>query len=740
WADVYANAASFAYSEEPVDLEIDVNGDVLVAGFAPFLSTSNRDYYLIKYTPTGTRVWESPFANTTPNSDELPVDMALDLNGNAYLIGNSVGNGTGQDICAVKFNAAGQFQWQVRLDSISQTDYARSIVVDPSTNTIIVAGDLTVSTSGFLKRDWVLARYDFAGSLVEKRIFDGPASDFDLPADMYINGNGSLAVVGMYSIHGGGFLNGDRICMRINNGLNPAWIAYGNGNSFADDQLSDLFVDENGNSYVTGFSRGGENTLEDLLVVKLDSSGTVQWSYVYQGSVEKSSDKGIAIAVDANQVVYVTGSVDTSGTSSYRDIYTAALSPNGALLWDTIYAGSAGGADYPVDIAVNPLGGVYVAGVTINSATGFDATMISYDASGVQQWAVPYHGGGQAELFRCMAVDGNGNAYGAGAYVSPSGDISDGLVVKVNPAGAVIWDTTYDYSTALNDRDFFNSIALDLSGNVIVAGQSNFNFVTAQYDLNGNPVWIQNYSHSNNADSATVVKVDSSNNILVGGTFGQFIEADFGVVKYRNDGSLVWDRRYANSAGSDDILVDLLVDSVGAVYLAGWETTNFSINYNFMVVSYDSSGVFRYELLWTDPAGIGPDYGMRIGMDVDGNLYLAGDATDNCDGNTFVNGFRWDFQVNKYGYNSSVGLPDFASGELLEVFPNPSRDLIHVRSSYFENEACMIRISDLSGRAVYVRDVVGGEISIPVQDWSDGLYFITLQVGSKNLHSRFVKN
>ena len=138
--------------------------------------------------------------------------------------------------------------------------------------------------------------------------------------------------------------------------------------------------------------------------------------------------------------------------------------------------------------------------------------------------------------------------------------------------------------------------------------------------------------------------------------FGQFIEADFGVVKYRNDGTLVWDRKYTNTAGSDDILTDMAIDSIGSVYLTGWETANFSTNYNFMTISYDSSGVFRYELIWSEPAGVGPDYGKKIGMDAQGNIYIAGDATDNCDGNTFVNGFRWDLQVNKYGPNSSVGI------------------------------------------------------------------------------------
>ena len=740
WADVYANAASFAYSEEPVELEIDSNGDILVAGFAPFLSTSNSDYYVIKYNPSGSRIWEAPFANANPNSDEYPVDMALDSVGNVYVVGNSVGNGTGQDIVAVKFNTNGQFQWQVRLDSISQTDYARSIVFDNSSNSIIVAGDLTVSISGFLKRDWVVARYDLSGALLNKRILDGPANDFDLPADMVVDANGTLGLTGMYSIHSGGYMNGDQVTVTMDGSLATDWLRYSNGNSFTDDQVADLFVDAAGNSYITGFTKGGDNTLEDLVVVKFDSQGFKKWSYVYQGSVEKSSDKGIAITVDANQVVYVTGTVDTSGGSLYRDIYTAALDSNGNLIWDTIYAGNAGGADYPVDISINSFGGVYVAASTINAVTGLDATLISYDNNGNQLWATSFDGGGQADIFNCMTVDGLGNAYAAGHFVPSNGALSDGLLVKFDPAGTVAWDTTYDFSsTSTSDRDFFNSITMDLSGNVIVAGQSNFNFVTAQYAPNGNPIWIQNYSYSTNPDSATVVKVDSLNNILVGGTFGQFIEADFGIVKYRNDGTLVWDRKYTNTAGSDDILTDMAIDSIGNVYLTGWETANFSTNYNFMTISYDSSGVFRYELIWSEPSGVGPDYGKKIGIDAQGNIYIAGDATDNCDGNTFVNGFRWDLQVNKYGPNSSVGMNEpYPSTPSLLIMPNPSNGLAQVQWKNESQSNAVIRIVDAAGRQVHVSETNNGFLILNTSDWSKGTYIVCVYLDDLILYNRLV--
>ena len=740
WVDVYANSTSFAYSEEPVELEIDNNGDIVVAGSAPFLSTSNRDYYVIKYNPTGTRIWEAPFANANPNSDEYPVDMVLDSLGNVYVVGNSVGNGTGQDVVTVKFNAAGQFQWLARLDSISQTDYARSIVYDNLNNSIIVAGDLTVSISGFLKRDWVIARYDLNGVLLNKRMLDGPANDFDLPADMVVDANGTLGLTGMFSIHAGGYLNGDQVSVLLDGSLATNWLRYSNGNSFTDDQVSDLYVDASGNSYVTGFTKGGDNTLEDLVVVKFDSQGLKKWAYVYQGMVEKSSDKGIAVTVDANQVVYVTGTVDTSGGSSYRDIYTAALDSNGNLIWDTIYAGSAGGADYPVAISPNGIGGVYVAATTVNIVTGFDATVISYDNSGNQQWASSFHGGGQADILNCMTVDGVGNAYAAGLFVPANGALSDGLLVKYDPSGTISWDTTYDFSsTSTSDRDFFNSIAMDRTGNVVVAGQSNTNFVTIQYDTNGNPNWIQNYSYSSFPDSATVVMVDSSNNILVGGTFGQFIEADFGIVKYRNDGTLVWDRKYTNTAGSDDILTDMAIDSIGNVYVAGWETANFSTNYNFMTLSYDSSGVFRYELIWSEPNGIGPDYGKKICLDGMGNIYVAGDATDNCDGNTFVNGFRWDLQVNKYGPNSSVGVNEpIQSTKSLLVMPNPSNGLVRVQWKNESQSNAQIRVVDAAGRQTHESQTNEDFILLNTSDWSKGTYIVSVIVNDLIHYERMV--
>jgi uncharacterized delta-60 repeat protein len=701
WADTFGSATA-TWSEEPAKIVIDASGYLYVTGTASLGSISNKDYYIIKYDQTGNRIWENSYAGTLTNGADTPVDIAVDPYGNVFITGNSVGNPTGQDIVTVKFNPSGQFVWENRIDSIQQTDYARSIVFDNQTNSVILAGDITVSTAAPLLRDWVVVRLDTSGTEIMNSLIDGPGNTFDIPFSIALNSNGNFAVTGFFSMNTAGLSNNDIGTVFYDGMFNIDYTKYFNGDAFADDQGADMVVDAAGNTYVCGFTYNNDIYYEDLVVFKLNASGQRLWTYVYRGNEETSSEKAVAIAVDSQQNVYVTGTTDSTAGSSFRNIITVRLDANGLAIWENTFTGTGSGSDYPVDIEVAPNGNIIVAANTLNSGTGIDATMICYDPSGTLLWSAPFDNGGQGELFQALAIDNNNNAYGAGTYLPANGFLSDGLLVKFDPSGTVLWDTTYDFSASNSDRDFFNSIALDNADNVFVAGQANNNFVTAKYLPNGNPEWIQNYSHSSFPDSATAIAIDPFGDVLVGGTFGQPVEADYGLVKYRNNGTLVWDRMVANTAGSDDILTDLVVDAAGSTYLTGWETLNFTTNYNFMTIKYDSAGVLKYGLIWTDPAGVAPDYGKRIGLDANGNIYVMGDANENCFGNTFINGYRWNTQVIRYGQGvfSGTGNENADQQDQLQIFPNPASGNITIKlpGSVFRNKEVNLKFYDLKGK------------------------------------------
>lgn len=729
WVDVFASATA-TWTEEPIKLIADPSGFIYVSGFVPVSGPSNRDYYLIKYDLSGNRIWETAFNNSPFNGDDQPIDMTIDINSNIYLTGNCVQFSTGQDIVTVKYSASGQFLWKHSIDSIQMTDYGRSIAYDAVSNSIFVAGDITVNSSSSIARDWVVVNLDTAGNKISAATLNGPGNEFDLPYDLSVGPAGKVAVTGMITMNTIG--NGDIGSVCYNSILSPLWTRYHNGDGFADDHGTGMVLDLFSNAYVCGYTRGGDITLEDMMVFKVDTSGIPVWRYDYSGSEESSSDKALAIAVDAQQNVYITGSVDTSGGTNYRDIYTAKISSSGQLLWENIYAGTAGGADYPVSIAVLTNGNVVVAANTVNTGTNADASLICYNSNGIQQWVADYHNGGQAEFFNAMAVNSQNEIYCAGAFLPANGALSDGLLVKFDPTGLILWDTIYDFNAgSVSDLDFYNSIALDQAGNVFVAGQAATNFVTAKYLPNGNPEWIQNYSHSSFPDSACAIAIDSTGNVLVGGTMGQPSEADFGLVKYRNDGTLLWDRRYNNSPGSDDIVNDIVTDADGNSYLAGWETASFTTNYNFMILKYDSSGTFKYEIIWSDSLGVGPDYGKQIALDNSGNLYIMGDANENCFGNIFVNDFRWNAMVMRYGQDiaSVVGENAFAVDEMT-IFPNPADEQLFVElpETVFGNRPVNVYLYNVHGQLVQSATSNAREtLRLETATLNKGLYFCRAQ-------------
>ena len=196
-------------------------------------------------------------------------------------------------------------------------------------------------------------------------------------------------------------------------------------------------------------------------------------------------------------------------------------------------------------------------------------------------------------------------------------------------------DSLFNY-----DVDLYNNITIDHNGNIVVAGESHKEFLVAKYTPNGNLSWRETYSHTTGKDSVCAITIDPQNNIIATGKAKLSFGSDYLTVKYDEIGNLLWDVNFVTSAGSDDVPYDIASDSIGNVYITGYETSSFTTNYNFLTVKYDSSGSFQWEIIYSDSLGNSPDYGRKIELDMAGNIYVMGDANQPCWGNTFINGYR----------------------------------------------------------------------------------------------------
>ncbi len=129
------------------------------------------------------------------------------------------------------------------------------------------------------------------------------------------------------------------------------------------DNFSDFTTDAAGNVYVTGSSQRF-STGRDIITVKLNSDGILQWSRLITGS-GNHNDFGKAITVDNAGNVYVAGSIYESNNGIFSDnIILRKYNSVGTVLATRKYNHATGINDSPSDIKVTNANKIYVVGKT----------------------------------------------------------------------------------------------------------------------------------------------------------------------------------------------------------------------------------------------------------------------------------------------------------------------------------------------------------------------------------------
>jgi len=335
-------------------------------------------------------------------------------------------------------------------------------------------------------------------------------------------------------------------------------------------------VDSAGNVVMTGGYWNGSNS--DLYIVKYAvNSGSIIWEKYYSLD-EYSEDHGVAIAVDGNNDVVV------SGYSAF-DFYTAKYeAADGALLWERRYNGSADSWDFPRAITVDGNGNVVVTGQSVGSGGDYDYYTAKYTGTdGALLWEMRYDGpvSGNDEAY-AVAVDGSGNVFVTGR--SPkTGDLYESDVfytAKYAAAdGAPLWEKRY--------KGGGQAMAVDREGNVVVAGgtarvlTAHEGSYTAKYAAaDGALMWEKIYNSPGvyAYDSAYAVAVDSSGNVFITGASVNEGTTDSYTAKYAStNGEILWEKRISGSSGSA-----VAVDSDGNVVVANatYDSGDGGINYH----------------------------------------------------------------------------------------------------------------------------------------------------------------
>jgi gliding motility-associated-like protein len=461
-----------------------------------------------------------------------------------------------------------------------------------------------------------------------------------------------------------------------------------NVGSICTDVYGDLFITGSTNStdfplFDSGNYYQGEFSIEYLslaYILKFSKEGILTWA-TYYGGYETYFEGGVAyndahdLATDSYGNIFVTGisncidfPIYDGGsffqehlnsniyTYDYNDVFILKFTNTGIRLWATYYGGSNSEWGY-CSIAVDFSNNIFVSGVT-NSAdfptqdagTFFqnsiaeidhpdhlraDAFILKFDNFGNRLWAT-YYGG---------CYDADGFIYG---YYEIPVSVSTDLYGNVIILGHT---NTKNFPTQDNGTFFQDSLSESL--------YEQFDLFILKFDNLGNRIWSTFYGgfyDEYGGDS----KTDANGNIFIVGSTnsinfpiqnnGNFYQDTIGgqgdafLLKFDNEGNRMWGTLFGGNGYEAASINSLDIDNFGDIFLGisvynQYDSINpqnttinlcdggfFSDSYNggqgdYQILKFNNFG----SLLWSSYlGGNGSDYGSKITLDDENNLYFNG--------------------------------------------------------------------------------------------------------------------
>lgn len=292
-------------TDEAFSVAVDGSGNVYVTGQS--LSGTNYDFATIKYNSAGVQQWVSRYNGPQSSLDNASV-VRVDGSGNVYVTGGSTGTGSGQDFATVKYNSTGQEQWVVRYNGTNNADDVPSDMRLDVSGNIYITGGSSGSTSS---NDYVTIKYNSAGQEQWNARYNGTGNDNDVSFGLAVSAAGNVYVTG--SSIGQGSATDYATVMYNSSGVQQ-WDSRYNGSNNTSDDASSIDVDVSGNAFVTGASNSGGTNL-DYLTLKYNPAGVQMWEQRYNGPAD-GVDAALSVCVDGSGNIYVTGNSQGSGSSS----------------------------------------------------------------------------------------------------------------------------------------------------------------------------------------------------------------------------------------------------------------------------------------------------------------------------------------------------------------------------------------------------------------------------------------
>ncbi len=331
----------------------------------------------------------------------------------------------------------------------SSEDRARSVVLGSDGNYLVVGW---TQTYGAGAEDWLVLKLSPSGEVLWAKAYGG--SSWDRAYSAVAAPGGCFVLAGQTESFGAG--EEDVLVVKLDFSGEVEW-ARAYGLDGAEEGFSIARTSDDG--FVVAGS-AFEASDWDMLVLKLDSLGNLQWAKAL-GSSEDEEAYSIVQTADGGFVLV--GYTEGFG-AGLQDVIVVKLSPDGEVEW----AKAIGGENWDEAHAVLPTpdGGVAVAGKSLSPGPGFSVILLKIGSDGELEWARAV--GGIAEVCQSLTLTSEGSyvLVGSSGYFSTGED--DFLILKLSSSGSVVWAK----SLGGDSGDVAYSVVQADSENLVVVGET----------------------------------------------------------------------------------------------------------------------------------------------------------------------------------------------------------------------------------------------------------------------------
>jgi hypothetical protein len=350
----------------------------------------------------------------------------------------------------------------------------------------------------------------------------------------------------------------------------------------------------------------GNHGVWNIWIVKLNNLGAIQWKKCFGGSGDTSFmnwNISIKQTLDGGYVFASTtmsNDFDVSGNHGGYDIWVVKLNSTGNIQWQKCLGGT--GMEFAQSIELTSDGGYILAswtdsndGDVSGNHSGTDAWIIKLNSTGVIQWQKCIGGSGLEQAYSIKQTPDNGYVVACRAY-SNNGDVSgnhgggDFWLVKLNSSGVIQWQKCYGGTNYEEASD----IQLTNDGGYIICGQTNSNngdvigfhggvdcFVIKVNSLgaiqwqkclggttNNGPFAGMRYRiiQTNNGGFIVFSTSDSNDGDVIGNAF------DYWIVKLNSSGTIQWQKCLGGTSMEQACSVNQTSD--GGFILSGYTLSN----------------------------------------------------------------------------------------------------------------------------------------------------------------------